>query len=101
MAISIGALRETYPGERRVALTPRACERLLKLKTEVLVERSAGIEAGFPDDEYERRGVRIVSREEIHRSADVIVQVRTPGANPDEAREDIDWLRERQVLIGF
>jgi NAD(P) transhydrogenase subunit alpha len=101
MAISIGALRETYPGERRVALTPRACERLLKLKTEVLVERLAGVEAGFPDEEYVRRGVRVVSREEIHRSADVIVQVRTPGANPEEGREDIDWLRERQVLIGF
>ena len=101
MAINIGALRETYPGERRVALTPKACERLLKLKTEILVERSAGVEAGFPDEEYARRGVCVVSREEVHRAADVIVQVRTPGANPDEGREDIDWLREQQVLIGF
>ena len=86
MAINIGALRETYPGERRVALTPKACERLLKLKAEILVERSAGVEAGFPDEEYARRGVRVVSREEVHRSADVIVQVRTQGANPDEGR---------------
>ena len=101
MAISIGALRETYPGERRVALTPKACERLLKLKADILVERSAGVEAGFPDEEYARRGVRVVPREEIHRAADVIVQVRTPGANPVEGREDIGWLRERQLLIGF
>ncbi len=101
MAISIGAPRETYPGERRVALTPRACERLLKLKAEVLVERSAGVSAGFPDEEYERRGVRLVSREEILRTADVVVQVRTPGANPGEGHEDIEWLRDRQLLIGF
>jgi NAD(P) transhydrogenase subunit alpha len=101
MAINFGALRETYSGERRVALTPKACERLLKLKADVLVERSAGVEAGFPDEEYARRGVRVVSREEILRTADVIVQVRTPGANPVEGHEDIGWLRERQLLIGF
>ena len=48
MTVTVGVPRETFPGERRVALTPRACEALIKAKLGVLVEFSAGLEAGFP-----------------------------------------------------
>ena len=49
MALTIGVPRETFPGERRVALVPRTCEALGKLGVGVIVEQSAGAEAGFPD----------------------------------------------------
>ena len=48
MAVSIGVPRETFPGERRVALVPRACEALGKLGASVVVEQAAGSEAGYP-----------------------------------------------------
>ncbi len=101
MAITVGIPRETFPGERRVAITPRHCEVLKKLGVEILVEHSAGTEAGFPDEQYVARGSTLATREEIFAKADVIVQVRTLGANPEAGRSDLPSLRAGQTLIGF
>jgi NAD(P) transhydrogenase subunit alpha len=101
MAVTVGVPRETFPGERRVALTPRACETLKKAGFEILAESSAGIEAGFTDDDYSRRGVAVTSRAEIFQKADVITQARTLGANPIDGQGDLALLRRGQLLIGF
>jgi NAD(P) transhydrogenase subunit alpha len=101
IALIIGVPRETFGGERRVALTPRACEALIKLKLEVVVEASAGLDAGFADEEYTRRGVRLVSREGVFQEAGVIVQARAPGANPDGGQKDLQSFKPGQILIGF
>jgi len=82
-------------------MTPRACEALIRLKLEAVVEYSAGLDAGFPDEEYTRRGVRLATRESVFEEADVIVQARTPGANPEHGRADLALFRPGQVLIGF
>jgi NAD(P) transhydrogenase subunit alpha len=101
IALIAGVPRETFPGERRVALTPRACETLIKAKLELIVESGAGVEAGFPDEEYAKRGVRIGSRAEVFREAAVILQARTPGANPVCGDDDFALFRAGQLLIGF
>ncbi|HXJ43647.1 MAG TPA: Re/Si-specific NAD(P)(+) transhydrogenase subunit alpha [Bryobacteraceae bacterium] len=101
MAAIVGVPRETSAGERRVALTPKACEALAKAKLQVIVEHGAGLEAGFTDEEYAKRGVRMGSRAEVFATATVIAQARTPGANPDQGAEDMALLRSGQVLIGF
>jgi len=93
--------RETFPGERRVALTPKACETLVKAKLELIIESGAGLAAGFPDEEYAKRGVRIGSRAEVFATAGIILQVRTPGANPPGAGDDFALLRSGQLLIGL
>jgi NAD(P) transhydrogenase subunit alpha len=93
--------RETFPGERRVALTPKACETLIKAKFDVVVEPSAGVEAGFPDAEYTRRNVTLAPRDHIFRDANIIAQARTPGANPDHGDADIGLMHNGQILIGF
>ena len=48
MAVTIGVPRETFPGERRVALVPRACDALGKLGVNVVVEQSAGARGRIP-----------------------------------------------------
>jgi len=101
MPVIVGVPKETFPGERRVALTPRACEALIKAKLEVIVEYSAGLEAGFTDEEYARRGVRLAPRSDVFGDCGVIVQARTPGANPDYGQVDLSLMRRGQVLIGF
>src|ERR1700743_958047 len=93
--------RETFPGERRVAITPRQCEVLRKSGIETIIEEGAGSEAGFPDEAYISRGARIGSRDVIFREADLITQVRCLGANPAVGRSDIPLLRHGQILIGF
>jgi NAD(P) transhydrogenase subunit alpha len=101
VAVTIGVPRETFPGERRVALTPRASEALGKLGASVVIERSAGAEAGFPDEQYVGRGARVVTRAEVFQQADIIVQVRALGVNPEEGRADLPLLRPGQLVIGF
>ena len=100
MAVTIGVPRETYPGERRVALVPRACDAFGKLGAGVIVEQSAGAGAGFPDEQYVARGAKIGSRSEVFQ-ADIVAQVRTLGANPEAGRGDLPLLRKGQTLIGF
>jgi H+-translocating NAD(P) transhydrogenase subunit alpha len=98
---AIGVPRETFPGERRVALTPKACDALLKAKLGVIVEYAAGLDAGFTDEEYSRHGVRLASRSEVFQAADIIVQARAAGANPDHGQSDLPLLKRGQIVIGF
>ena len=97
LPVKIGVPAETFPGERRVAMTPRAMDMLAKSGVELAIESGAGAAAGFPDDEYRQKGARITDRAEVFSSSDVILQVRSAGANPDSSAE----LRPRQTLIGF
>ena len=101
MAVTIGVPGESFPGERRVALTPRAAEALGKLGASVVIEQSAGASAGFPDDQYVARGARVSARGEVFQQADIVVQVRSLGVNPEQGRADLPFLRPGQLLIGF
>ena len=101
MAVTIGVPRESFPGERRVALIPRACEAIGKLGASVIVQQSAGVEAGFADDQYVARGAKIASRADVFAQSDVIVQVRSLGANPEAGRADLALMRPAQTVIGF
>lgn len=102
MPITIGVPAETYPGERRVAMVPRAMELLAKSGAVFVIEASAGASAGFPDEEYAERGAKVLpDRAAVFSAADVIVQVRTLGANPEAGRSDLGLLRSGQSVIGF
>jgi NAD(P) transhydrogenase subunit alpha len=99
--LKVGVPKETFPGERRVALVPAGAASLKKAGLEVLVERGAGAEAGFPDDRYADAGARIVvARSDLFAAADVITQVRACGANPQAGRRDFELFRDGQILIA-
>ena len=98
----IGVPRETFPGERRVAMTPRAMDLLAKSNVEVLIEPGAGEPSGVSDSEFQQKGARIArDRRQVFEESDLILQVRTLGANPDAGRADLPLLRSGQALIGF
>ena len=96
----IGVCRETFPGERRVALIPAGVPSLTKAGLEVTVESNAGLEAGYLDSEYASKGARIVSDRDELFQADVILQVRALGANREAGRADLDRMRAGHILIG-
>ncbi len=97
----IGVPKETYPNEQRVALIPALLPTLHKAGFEVLIESGAGEAAGFPDAEYQDSGAQIISqRVELFARAEIIVQVRTAGANPQFA-DDLPLLRRGQILVGL
>lgn len=98
----VGLPKETFPGERRVALTPSVLPALAKAGLEVLFEAGAGAAAGFPDEQYLAQGGRAAdAREALFAQAEVIVQARGLGANPEAGRADLALLRPSQVVIGF
>lgn len=98
----VGVPKETFPGERRVALVPAIIPSLVKRGAEVVVESGAGAQAGFPDGEFEKANARVLpSRAEVFSASDAIFQVRTLGANPHAGAADLDLFRDGQALIGF
>ena len=101
MATMVGVPRETFPGERCVAMVPRSIELYTKAGMSVLIESGAGTEAGYPDSQYEARGARIGTRADVFREADIIVQFRSLGANPSEGRADLPLLKKGQILLGM
>lgn len=97
----VGVPRETFPNERRVAVTPDSVPLLRKAGLDAVVEHGAGVAAGFSDDEYRTAGAAVARREEVFEAADVVVQVRALGANPDAGRADLPLLRPGHVLVGL
>src|SRR5262249_30982821 len=100
--IIAGVVTETAPGERRVAVVPSALTVLNKTGAQVLMEPGAGVDAGFPDSEYTDKGVKLASnRAQVFAEADVILQVRSLGANPGAGMSDLSLMRPGQLVIGF
>jgi len=98
----VGVPRETFPGERRVALVPAAIPNLTKAGLEVVVEAGAGAGAGYPDADFTAKGVKIAAdRAEVFRAADIVVQILCYGSNDKTGRADVPLFRRGQVLIGF
>jgi H+-translocating NAD(P) transhydrogenase subunit alpha len=89
----VGVLRETWPGETRVALIPAGVATLRKSGLEVVVEGDAGAAAGFPDAAYQQQGAEIAGRPEVFASSDILLTVR--AVPPDGP------LRAGQAIIGF
>jgi NAD(P) transhydrogenase subunit alpha len=92
--MKVAVVRETAPGERRVALVPEAVVKVRAAGLDVLVESGAGDGAWLADGSYAEAGAAIVSREEAW-AADVVLMVGKPNA------EAIAGLRAGQVLFGL
>jgi H+-translocating NAD(P) transhydrogenase subunit alpha len=88
-------VKETAPGERRVALVPEGVTKLGRAGIEVLVERGAGEDAWLSDSLYDDAGATIVSAAELYRDADVILTVTRPAADV------VRLLRPGQAVIGM
>jgi NAD(P) transhydrogenase subunit alpha len=99
--MNIAVPKETFPGERRVALVPASIAALVKGGGHVCLEASAGLAAGFPDDAYRAAGAEIVAdRRQLLEMGDVILQVRGLGANPQAGQADLALVRDAQVIVA-
>lgn len=98
--MKVAVLKETSPGERRVALSPANVPQLQKLGLDVVVETGAGLQAGFSDADYAQRGAQIAPSRSEAAGAEILLQVRALGANPTAGQEDAALLRPGQYLIA-
>ncbi|MFL5595277.1 MAG: Re/Si-specific NAD(P)(+) transhydrogenase subunit alpha [Gemmatimonadaceae bacterium] len=98
----IGVPREIASGERRVALVPEVVPQLTRAGHRVVIERDAGLRAGFTDDLYRSAGCDVVdSLEEIYSTAQMILKVQRPGRDENSGEAELDMLKEGTVLIGL
>ena len=94
--MKIGAAREIFEGEARVAMTPDSAVQLQKLGHACFVQSGAGVAAGFSDAAYEKAGVTVVADgPALFAAVDIVAKVRPPS--PEEAA----LLRKDQTLISF
>jgi len=100
--VIIGVPKETYPGERRVALVPAVLPTLIKAGFEVHVQSGAGIDAGYPDALFAEKGARIAAdRAAVFAAADIVTQVLCYGSNDINGEKDVPLYRPNQILVGF
>ena len=98
----VGVPKESYPGERRVALVPGVLPNLAKAGMQVLVEAGAGESAGYPDSEYAEKGAQVgASRADVFANAEIVAQVLCYGSNDKTGQADLPLMRDGQVLVGF
>ncbi|KAG1754655.1 PNTB-domain-containing protein [Suillus lakei] len=96
-SLTVGAPREIFPDERRVSLTPQNVA-LLKKKgfANILVEKHAGTQAQFLDEEYVAAGAAIVSRDELFDRTDIMLKVQAPSVD-----EEAKGMKEGSTVISF
>lgn len=94
--------KENLSGENRVAVIPDVASKLIKSGFEVHVETNAGINAGFPDEQYESVGVKIVKDiNQLYSSADVVLKVQRPVEHPEIKKPELELMKEGTLLITF
>ncbi len=100
--MKIGIPKEIHEGEKRVATTPEAAEKILKLGVEVNIESGAGLAADITDEAYQEVGVKIVKNaKSLWKNSDIIIKVRAPERHPELAIDEVELMQEGQTLISF
>ena len=94
--MKIGAPKEIFEGENRVALTPQSALQLQKLGYECVIETGAGAASRFSDQDYKDAGVKVVKTgAALWKACDFIIKVRAPE------EVEVKRFREGQTLISF
>ena len=94
--MQIGVLKETHPGENRVAVIPDTVKKLVKLGAELTVESGLGQGSGFADGEYADAGAAVGSnRDDVLSQSDVILRIRKPES------DEIDRLKQGCIHISY
>jgi H+-translocating NAD(P) transhydrogenase subunit alpha len=93
--MKVAVVKESAPGERRVALVPETVQKLRQGGLEVVVEQGAGDSAWFPDETYTAAGAAITSTDDLYATADVILTVTRPD------KDALGRLRAGQAVIGM
>ncbi len=95
----IGILKETLPGERRVALVPSQVAMLAKQKHVVIVEAGAGESAGYHDSDYASAGAKVVTRAEAL-AAEIVGAVRGISIGDENNANDLQHLRSGARVVA-
>jgi alanine dehydrogenase len=94
--MTIGVIREIKKHEYRVGATPGCAFSYILNGHDVLVEKGAGIGAGYADNDYEVVGATIVTNKKtIFENSEMIIKVKEP------LPEEFNLLQEDQILYTY
>src|SRR5580658_7560218 len=101
----IAVPRETAPGERRVALVPESCKKLIEAGYEISIESRAGDSAGFAEAAYREVGATVEPDPvALLGSADLVLKVTAPidarGLTSSQQRDETGWMRSGAIYVG-
>jgi len=98
--MKIGVPKETVPGERRVALVPESCKKLIKLGAEIVVEAGAGLGSYFSDEQFRSAGAALVNdAAEVFGTCELVLKVQPPVAHSALGKHEADFLRSGSILL--
>ena len=94
--MKVGVVKETLPGERRVALVPDTVSKLIAAKLGVAVQTGAGSEAFYADDAYQRAGASLIAdARQLIGQADALLKVQPPSL------DEVASIKNGAILISF
>lgn len=97
----IGVPTETYPGEKRVALTPETAGHIQKLGHTLCVQSGAGLASNISDELYENAGVEVLnSAQSVYEKSDVVLKVRAPDVD-SPIGDEVSMLKSGSTLVSF
>jgi proton-translocating NAD(P)+ transhydrogenase subunit alpha len=97
----IAVPKETAAGERRVALVPESCKKLLQSGYEISIESGAGAQAGFNDAAYRELGAGVEpDPAALLGSADLVLKVTAPTTGDYSDRNETAWMRPGSIYVG-
>ncbi|MGI6712346.1 MAG: NAD(P) transhydrogenase subunit alpha [Bacillota bacterium] len=100
--LRIGIPKEIMQGEKRVAAIPDSVKKMLAEGAEVFIEKGAGAESYFSDEQYQSVGAKTVEdAEELFAVSDIILKVKEPQFNHDKNKHEVDMMKNGQYLITF
>jgi len=98
----IGVPKEILSGEKRVSATPETAGKLVKDGAVVLVEKGAGNNAFYSDEQYIEHGAVIVEDvAELYEKAELILKVKEPQHNDAKGMHELDMMHSGQYIITF
>jgi NAD(P) transhydrogenase subunit alpha len=99
--VIIAIPKELLPGENRVACVPDVASKLIKSGFEIIVEKNAGLNAGFRDDQYIKAGAKIADTvKDLYSNADIIFKVQRPIQHPS-GKHEVDLYKQGSLLISL
>lgn len=100
--VTFGIPKEIMDGEKRVSAVPEVVRKWIKEGHSVLVETKAGEHAYFYDDDYKNAGANIVvEKKQLYENSNIILKVLPPQYNSSAVINEIEFLKEGSILIGF
>ena len=100
--MTIGIPKEIMMGEARVAASPETVKKFIQDGEKVLIEKGAGINSLYHDEDYAAMGAELISDPlELYKRADLILKVKEPLFNESLGMHEVDMMHKGQYLITF